>query len=190
MTPPPLPEEVTVRYCWNARAITEAHRWHQRRAGRPGMVRSLVLIGLLAGLGFLSYRNHRADEHADFAWLWWAAVGAAYLGLMMALRRFYVPWVMRRNLAKRPVYDSPMTWRITEDRLCYQHHHGKAELDWGAFMQSVQAPTGLLLYLQPLMFHWLPKASFASEEEYEQVVKWTDGSVPDFRPLYRRFQND
>lgn len=169
-------------YRWDASVLTEAYRWH-RRLSRAKAARLLLALAALALVYYQFAVRPLGASQAAYPWGWIAAVVVFYGLLIFGVRRFYVPWVMRRNLAKSPLHHSQMSWRISESLLRYQFAHGQSELGWGAFLKVVQTPKGILLYPQPLQFHWLPKANFACEADFEQVAKWAYGNVPNFRHL-------
>ena len=90
---------------------------------------------------------------------------------------------MRRNYRKSAARDSEIEWSITPDTLRIKYAHGSAEMNWGAFVKAVETPKGLLLYPQPILFHWLPRAGFANEGNYEAVAGLAREKITAFRRL-------
>ena len=175
-----MPEEVAVRYRWTLEEVTVASRWHLRQASRSLGVRVLcwglaTMCGVFATVAY----QRKGDVYLAL----WLGLGAGYFLSLPPLRRWYTLRRMRRNYLKSTGQNAEVEWRITDTLLRLLTPHGSSEIGWTAFNQAVQTPDGVLLYPQPMLFHWWPKAGFAEEADYEQAVQWTRAKVPDFRRM-------
>ncbi len=46
----------------------------------------------------------------------------------------------------------------------------ESSLSWSQVMETKLTSDGALIYLQRLMFHWLPKTAFTSEADYNRFL--------------------
>ncbi len=79
--------------------------------------------------------------------------------------------MVRRQFRKRPDRDVELEWQIAPDRIRIHSSLGQSELSWQAFAKVVRTPGGLMFYPIDQMFHWLPRAGFASDAEFERCVE-------------------
>ncbi len=176
----PLPETVAVHYRWTVAELIEATRWHLRQ-GKANRVRLaiyvLVVVLVLASV-LLSYGHEGYEQQR------WIGIGlAVYLVLLMGLQRWLTLWWMRRNYRKSAACDSEIDWLITPTTLRVKYVHGSSELNWGAFIKAVETPKGLLLYPQPIIFHWLPRAGFVSESAFKATAEMAQAKIAAYRRL-------
>ena len=171
---------VPVRYRWTLAEQTEAQRWHLRQSKVRRIVPAVcwVLAGLLACSAISIYRRQGTLAHAPGT-----VIGIAYFLVLSGLIPLLTRWRVRRNHAGASTRDAEVTWQITAASLRFEHAHGSSEVKWAAFNKAALAPTGLLLYSQPLIFHWLPRHGFESEEGFEAVAAWARQNIPAFRVL-------
>lgn len=173
-----MPEEVVVRYRWTLAEVTTASRWHLRQNSRMLGIR-VFCWGMAALCGLSAAVEYRRPGTGYFA-LW--LLGAVYFLSLPTLRRRLTLGRMRRNYLKSTGQDSEVEWRITEVSLRTQATHGSSEVTWAAFNKAVQTPDGLLLYRQPMLFHWFPKTG-ANQEEFGRLAGWARSKLPDFRQV-------
>lgn len=175
-----MPEEILVRYRWTLAELTTASRWHLRQMPRVSGVH-FVCWGLAGACGVLAVLAYRRSD--NFYLVGWLLLGAIYFLGLLSFRRWLTLRRMRRNHARSTGQDAEIEWCVGENKLRIKTPHGSSEINWTAFNKAVQTTDGVLLYSQPIVFHWLPKAGFVSEAEYEQVARWVYGNVPNFRHI-------
>ena len=180
-------DSVSVHYRWTLPEVREATRWHFRQVFRLWILPYILLILGILGAGFTAYAALRAGSmrHA-----WSSAFASLYLILLAGLIRWLPEWRLKRSFSKSANRDSEISWQITPTGLRLEHLHGSADLKWPAFNKAVLTPTGLLLYSQPALFHWLPRAGFESEKGYEAVTAWTRQHIKNFRALRSKEDKD
>jgi hypothetical protein len=47
----------------------------------------------------------------------------------------------------------------------------KSEISWQAYTKVVCTPTGVMLYPNDQIYHWLPRHGFTSDAEFERFVE-------------------
>ena len=176
-----MPEGVSVHYRWTLAEATEATQWHLRQSRRRGIFVFCGAVAVLTG-GWAAYQSaHGGDgDH-----VWWVFAAAVYFLCLLFLRRFLIMRRVRRNYARSASQDVEMQWLITGASLQVNSVHSTADIKWQAFNKAVSTPAGLLLYPQPILYHWLPRHGFADAEGYEAVIAWARQNIPAFRELRR-----
>jgi hypothetical protein len=76
-----------------------------------------------------------------------------------------------RGLKKAPHYGDPVEWIFTEDKLRSRTPKGAGDTSYTAFVKTVTAPEGMLFYVAPRLYNWLPRSAFTSEEDYQAVAR-------------------
>ena len=173
-------DSVSVRYRWTLSEMQEATRWHFRQVFRLWVFPYILIVLWLLGAGFVAYVSLRSSGtgHA-----WPGASASIYLVLLVGLILWLPGWRLKRNFSKNANRDMEISWQITQMDLRVEHPNGSADMKWSLFNKAILTPTGLLLYSQPALFHWLPRAGFDSEEGYEAVTVWARQHIKAFRTL-------
>ena len=180
-------DSVSVRYRWTLAEMQKATRWHLRQLFRIRVLPYILLtLGVLLA-GFAAYVALRSGSMSD---AWPSIFASLYLFLFAGLILWLPGWRLKRNFSKSANRDVEVSWQITQTGLRVEHLNGSSDLKWPMFNKAVLAPTGLLLYSQPALFHWLPRAGFESEEGYKAVTAWARQHIKAFRALRSRDDRD
>jgi len=100
------------------------------------------------------------------------AVGFLLVGIYwFAVRPFERRWWTRRQFSKRPDRDIEVEWQVASDKIFARTALAQTEITWQAFTKMVRTPTGVMLYPNDQMYHWLPRHGFASDAEFERFVE-------------------
>lgn len=88
-----------------------------------------------------------------------------------AIRPFERGWMTRRQFGKRPDRNMEVEWLVAPDKIRIQSALGHTELAWQAFAKMLRTPTGVMLYTNDQIYHWLPRRGFASDADFEKVAE-------------------
>ena len=181
-------DSVSVRYRWTLSAVREASRWHRQQFSRVRILPEyILLLGGILGFGFVAYVALRAGSLRH---VWSSVFWPFYLILLGGLLWWIPKWRLKRSFSKSANRDVEVSWQITPAGLRAEHVDGSVDMKWSAFNKAVLTPTGLLLYPQPGLFHWLPRAGFDSEEGYKAVTAWARQDIKAFRALRSKDDKD
>jgi hypothetical protein len=160
-----MEQSVTIKYCWTADELLMAYRYHFRHTCRPvfrfGLhtIFALMLVAGIAGIIKGGDRFLATSIALVAAGIYWFAV-----------RPFERRWMIRRQFAKRPDKNIELEWHVTSDQIQTRNCLGHSEFSWQAITKLVQAPTGIMLYPNDQIFHWLPRHGFASDADFKEFI--------------------
>jgi len=167
-----MSEPIKVSYQWTVKALLKAQRWHWRNQIRPIYRLFFWVLGIC---------------------LVWAIVGfllkGSYMDAMVTLGiilysagMFYIwwPWYIRRQFLKRPDKDLQVEWLIDADKIRAHTGLGGSEVAWKLYVKVVQTPAGFLFYIQPELYHWLPREGFVSEEDVLRLAELAKSNATKF----------
>lgn len=171
-----MEQPVTIKYRWTAEELLQAQRFHFRHTCRPVIRFALHVIFalmILAGYGWI----HGGKSLS-------VGIGFIVAGVYwFAIRPFDRRWTVRRQFAKRPDKDLEIEWQITSDKLSAKSTAHASETTWQMIGKVVRAPTGLLLYSNDQMFHWLPRHGFGGDGEFERLAEIARSKVQRFHTV-------
>jgi hypothetical protein len=159
-----MEQPIVIRFRWTADELLRAYGYHFRHTCRPVFrfaLHFIFALMILAGYGLI--RKGDATIALGIAFL----AGGIY---WFVFRRFERRWMVRRQFRKRPDRDIELEWQIADDKIRTQSSLGQSEFGWQTFAKMVRTPTGVMLYPIDQMFHWLPRAGFASDADFERCL--------------------
>ena len=169
-----MSEEITVRFKWSADDLRTGMKNHYR-AQYPRLVHIVFWTFICLSIFFGALSTFRfGTESNGFPMLLY---GFGFVVLV----RVFLPWNLRRQFSKRPDHDAEIEWRISEEGLRSKTPHGKSEVSWAAFFKVVETKRGFLFYPSSRIFHWLPRAGFASDLEFEKVSQLAEKNAKRFK---------
>lgn len=160
-----MDQPVTIKYRWTADELLQAYRYHFRHTCRPVFRFGLHIIFalmLLAGVFGLLRESERFSARP----IVFVVLGTYWF----ALRPFERRWMVRRRFSKRSDKDTELEWQVTPDQIQTRSALGRSEFGWQALTKVVRTPTGVMLYPNDQIFHWLPRHGFANDEDFERFV--------------------
>jgi len=177
-----MDEPVVLRYTWNAEELLAATRWHYRHLCRPAVRYGIYFIAVLmlvlgsVALVVLPYSSVPPD------WIISAAVIVAFLYSFgwLFFRRMVLRWIVRRQFVRRPDQQREIEYQFTREKLRFKTRVSEGSASWEAYFKAVRTPDGLLLYLLDRLFVWLPRHSFANDDDFEKVVQMAKLGVVKF----------
>jgi len=157
-----MDDAVTARYRFTADELLRAQRWSQRHRMPkymrltywPVMTAFVVTVGAMAVSG-----NETAMANAVLPLL-------LIFGVPLIL-----PWLGRRQIARRSDLGQEAEWTIWHDRLRCCSDLATSEYVWAAVVEVVQTRDGFLVYTTPAVFQWLPRHAFANEADYAACAR-------------------
>jgi hypothetical protein len=97
--------------------------------------------------------------------------------------RTFLKWRVRRRFAKRPDAGAETEWRFTPEVVLLATSSSRSERLWNNFIKLVESPSGVLLYPNPTMFHWIPRHAFASDLEYARFLQLAESRIANYRRI-------
>jgi hypothetical protein len=164
-----MEQTVAIRFRWTADELLRAYHYHFRHTCRPifrfGLhsIFGLVLLGGVLML-FTSGPSGKAPLPVPIGFL---IVGTYWF----AVRPFERRWLTRRQFSKRPDRDMEIEWQVGGDKIFTRSTLAQSEISWQAFTKMVGTPTGVMLYPNDQIYHWLPRHGFASDAEFERFIE-------------------
>lgn len=161
-------EEITASYLFTTEAMMPALRWHQRKLfGMLWMVAAgVIFVFTVVGLYQSGFQTKDLIMTAVLIpltlvglWLW--------LFLMKLVLRF----IQSRNLKSIPGYGNTISWTVTHEALQSSLASAKSTIPWSQVYKTIETPDGALIYLQKMLFNWLPKTAFNSEGDYGRFLE-------------------
>jgi len=139
--------------------------WHRYRIWM--MLRTFLSIALLfAGLILLiSHGPHPM------------AIIMLMIGTFALLRPMIWKIMHARNLRKLPGYGQKVIYTFTENSMKIHGEDRQGEVAWSSLLESVSTKQGFLFYHGKKSYTWIPRESFDSAEDFEQVKEWA--AAPD-----------
>ncbi len=160
---------IVARYRWTADELTRGYEAHQEQQWRRGFRLALIVLpGALAGLTWLA---------AGASLPVFVGLGCA-VGLYLAFYdRTFLKWRVRRQFRKRTDAGDDTEWRFTPDVIYQATSSSRTEQLWNTYSKMVESPSGVLLYPNPTMFHWIPRHAFASDLEYARFLQLAESRI-------------
>jgi len=165
----PMEQTVTIRFRWTADRLLQASRYHFRHTCRPVFRFGLhFLFGIVMLGGVLVGTSSDSGDKARLA----VSSGFFVVGIYwFVIRLFERRWMIRRQFSKRPDRDIEVEWQVASDKIFARSTLAQTEIAWQASTKMVRTPTGVMLYPNDQMYHWLPRHGFASDAEFERFVE-------------------
>jgi hypothetical protein len=159
-------DEIVARFRWTVDELIAARRWHYRQTMRPffrGAIWVFALLFFVAGIGILV-----SGELGD------GAIVSGLGGLIALSLTIGTPWLARFQFRHRPDQNVEVEWRIKTDNIQIIAPHSRTEADWSAFHKVVKTPAGFLFYLNPQLFHWIPRDAFGDGADFVQIPQFAE----------------
>jgi len=78
--------------------------------------------------------------------------------------------MVERSVKSSPAFGSRVQYRFSEDAFALQTSGAQSSASWTQVLETKLTPAGALIYMQRLMFYWVPKTAFASEADYNRFL--------------------
>lgn len=160
-------EEITASYVLTTDAMLPALRWHQRNLFRivGGVMFGVIAVFMLGALFREGFQTQQVIMAAvallltlPAIWLWF-----------FIMKRF-LRMAQAQNIRSMPGYGQRMHWTATDDALKSSLENATSSIPWSQVFKSVETPDGILIYLQKMLFNWLPKTAFTTESDYTRFL--------------------
>jgi hypothetical protein len=93
-------------------------------------------------------------------------------------RRFTVRlYSTRRQFRRCPEQNADFEWQFGPDDIRVHWKLAESRVSWSLFIKAASTPKGILLYLSSNLWYWIPRHAFASDEDFNQVVRWAEQHV-------------
>ena len=142
---------------------------------RPKMLLFIFIPTILAQVIPLFWKNAAAKN------LFMPIITVCVFGWILLAVFFLNPRRARRNWVSNPSCDSDAKWEFSEGRVVFTSADTKQEFAWQALFAIVQRTEGLLIYTAPNLFHWVPRSSFQTNEDWKLVTGIAERLSPRFR---------
>jgi hypothetical protein len=161
-------EEITASYLLTTDAMLPALRWHQQKLLRVlwWPVLGVIMVFILVGLFQDGFQTKDAIMTV-------VAIPLVLAGLWLwfFLMKNFLRSSQSRNIKSAPTYGKMMHWTVTNEALKCNLDNASSTLPWSQVYKSVETPDGVLIYLQKMLFNWLPKTAFTSEADYTRLLE-------------------
>ncbi|MEM7249373.1 MAG: YcxB family protein [Acidobacteriota bacterium] len=166
-----------VRASWEITADTLADRAFALNLHDAGLsqVRRLSLVLLVPWLLFLPYGLSFVKTNAPKAAPLLILVPIVLVLARLVTRPHFHAWRARRQASKHPHLGARTELHATEERLTLQTADVRSKASLSSYRKVVVGRRGLLLYVQPNVATWFPRAGFESDEAVERLVAWLVG---------------
>ncbi|MDZ4402964.1 YcxB family protein [Prosthecobacter sp.] len=154
-------EEITVQTVFDVPSMRVAYRWHKCAHGWQKATKWMLPLVAVVGLYQLVYS---------------AGVDRTVGGILLGIAVFAVlVLVLERRIMEKSIRSSPacgekIKFVFGEEGFSLKAPGLESALSWNQVFESKTTPEGALIYLQRLMFHWLPKTAFTSEADYNRFL--------------------
>jgi len=170
-----MEQPVIIRFRWTDDDLFQAHRYHFRHTCRPAFrfgLHFLFAVLLIGGVLMLisSGPAGKAPLPISLGFL----AGGIY---WFAVRPFERRWAIRRQFNKRPDRDIELEWQVAGDKIRTQSTLGHSEFSWQVFTKMVRTPSGVMVYPNDQIYHWLPRRGFASDAEYKRFSELAKNKI-------------
>jgi hypothetical protein len=155
--------EVVARFRWTADDLIQARSYHRKQSMRRPFRLALYLAALLfLGLGAIGLTNPRLEGSLVFG-------GLVLAGLWILLSQtLLISWISRYQFSKRPDQNKEVEWQFGQEAVAIITDQSNSELSWSMFSKALQCPSGLMLYPNDQIFHWIPRHGFSSDADFER----------------------
>jgi hypothetical protein len=157
------PQAVDVDYVYTS---TEAVR-SSLAITRASAPKSRFIPWLGAGLVGLALYLLFTDSEA-----WRRAWFPGGFGAIFLMQPLWMRWTIRRNFRKTPGANATIRWRINDETLEAHGPFGDTTFQWSALLKVQATRHGYLLFTQPYVAQWLPRAAFSSPRAAGQFETW------------------
>jgi hypothetical protein len=134
----------------------------------------LVLMFTMGPLIF-GFQEYQQPQHRPYWYIWFFGGCLFYFGLVWLLyfSRFIRRWQLRRYYArshrKEPL---AVEWSFSDaDIIQRAGMESTSRLAWTHFKRAIRKPNGFLLETPNKTYHWIPRASLASNENFEALAE-------------------
>jgi hypothetical protein len=76
--------------------------------------------------------------------------------------------IVERSVKSSPAFGSKVQYQFDENSFALQTPGTQSSSAWTQVLETKLTPDGALIYLQRLMFYWVPRTAFASETDYNR----------------------
>ena len=137
------------------------HMWHRYRIWL--MIRTFMSIAvLLAGVILIMSQGPQP-----------MAILLLMVGTFALLRPLIWKILHARNLRQLPGYGQTVIYTFTPEEMQIHGEDRKGQVQWSGLFESVTTKQGILLYHGKKSYTWIPKVSFDSPKDMEQVAEWS-----------------
>lgn len=157
-SPGPPGRVIHASYAWTPERIAASQAAHLRSNVPPAARRAykvLFVVCFVAGVLMLALRLAPMS-----AGVFLVVVGALPLFAFPALRR----WAARRHWRSRADRDDKVDWQFSDEGIHTRTPSSTSMLHWPAIVRAVEQPDAVLLYLNSLMFLYLPREAFDPDD--------------------------
>jgi len=105
-------------------------------------------------------------------------------GILIGVSILCSPWYQARQFIRyrAALCGKTVKWEITPTELVNSLSDGTgAKLHWNSITSASKGTRGILLYITPKLFHWLPYHAFTSSEDVNRFEKLVEKHIKYFR---------
>ncbi|MCW0217438.1 MAG: YcxB family protein [Prosthecobacter sp.] len=163
-------EEITATQTLNLSDLMIGHKWHNRRFRWKGWMQWPIAVVIVFSIYYFitTSAGKTVDPRAfavSFACVIALSLFAARIDQYLAKRR------LRRYLKEKPSGHKAISWNFQEKGAACSSEGAYSLTEWERVSESVSCPDGILIYWEKAVFHWLSKAAFASESDYDRFLQ-------------------
>lgn len=156
-----MSEEITAETTLDVPNTRTAYGWHLR--GNRWRRASRFFLPLILAFGVIKMIAFKDLDPVDSLVL----VG---LPLFAFVVFFFEKRIVERSVKSSPAFGSKVRYRFDENAFALQTPGAQSSSAWTLVMETKLTPDGALIYLQRLMFYWVPKTAFSSATDYTRFL--------------------
>lgn len=153
---------IEAKYVLSAAELMRGVDFHLRRKLKLAQ-NTPIFAALFLILFVLIYRN------AQLSVLPWLLI------FIIAGFGLVYPWLLKlaikRSFRKLPDFNKEMFFAFAEDHLFIKTADGESRRSWDSLSEAIIGQDGMLIYLQPALFHWLPASAFKPPADFARAVE-------------------
>lgn len=154
-------EEITAHTTFDVASMRTGYRWHKRAQGWQKWATRMLPLIFLFGAWQL-----RSIETTD------RIMGGIFVGMAVftGLIRVIEPRIIEKSVRSSPACGSSIQYDFCQEKISMKAPGLESTFAWPQIMETKTTPDGALIYMQRLMFYWLPKTAFTTEADYSRFL--------------------
>ena len=167
---------VSGRYTFSVDELLVANAHASKEQARRSLLRLIVPLGICLLLVAVFLLDRRDAP---------IRLGLGILGVYLLLFRLplITRMVVRRQFSKRSDQDIEIAFEASDEGMTWKTDQSNSCFRWTLVSKARRYKDGYLIFSTPVIFHWIPNHSLASQIEIEALSKLFQMHVQDYRIL-------
>lgn len=173
---PSMNQTIYLKYLWKTEDIVKAYKYHRQSSTAYRIIDfAYPAIGII---------NIAIGLHGIFVEQRLESISSVIFGLFFFVIKQIQLYFYGRSFEKLNYENKQVEWEINHDRVIHRMLNlSESTLSWDLIHGILDTSEGFLLYPQQNLFYWLPKYSFADEEDVAQFAFIAQDKVKNWQQI-------